>query len=224
MGHRAVRLLLALTVLHCYERYRPMVMRSVGLSALVGLAALVTAAAMNRWVSRAGSAGWCDPKTTPPLPVAIVLGARVYRDGTVSLTLEDRLQTAVELYRTGKVQRILVSGDHRTPANDEPLTMRRWLLDRGVPDQDIFLDHAGFRTLDTMQRAARVFQVRQAAVCTQEFHLARALFLARRAGIEAIGVPADRRRYRYHYQNRTREFFARARAFVDSYVWEPTRR
>jgi SanA protein len=142
----------------------------------------------------------------------------VYADGTPSAVLEDRLLAALSLYRGGKVRMILVSGDHGRKEYDEVGAMARWLGERGVPGSDVVLDHAGFRTLDTMARAARVFQVRSAVVCTQEFHLPRAVFLARRAGIDAVGLRANRRRYRHEVHDSVRETAATAWAIVDSYM------
>jgi SanA protein len=149
--------------------------------------------------------------------IAIVPGALV-RGVVPSRTLLDRLQTALELYENGTVAKVLVSGDHGRVEYDEVGAMRHWLLSQGVPESDIILDHAGFRTLDTMIRARKVFGVRRAVVCTQRFHLARAVFLARRAGIDAHGVAADRMRYPAHYWNQFREALARPAAVVDSYV------
>lgn len=153
----------------------------------------------------------------PARTVAIVPGCRVYADGSPSATLEDRLAAALELYEAGKVERILVSGDHGRRGYDEVGVMHRWLSERGVPDDHVFLD-AGFRTLDTMQRAARVFEVRDAVICTQEFHLPRSIFLAREAGIDAIGYVADRRVYEAERTNEARELLAHARALLDVYV------
>lgn len=154
----------------------------------------------------------------PPRTVAIVPGAMVHTNGQPSAALEDRLLTALDLYRAGRVAKILISGDHGAPEYDEVNAMHRWMLEKGVPEADVFLDHAGLRTLDTMERAARVFEVRDAVVCTQEFHLARAVFLGRRAGIDAVGLVADRRAYWHEGSNRAREVGARVLAFVDSYV------
>jgi SanA protein len=150
--------------------------------------------------------------------VAIVPGARVSPGGQPSQSLEDRLQAALELYRSGRVKKLLVSGDHHAPEYDEVNAMQRWLRERGVPDADVFLDHAGIRTLDTMVRASRVFQVRDAIVCTQRYHLPRAVFLAREAGIDAIGVAADRHEYVKARLDAAREFAARIRAFLDVYL------
>jgi len=151
----------------------------------------------------------------PARTVAIVPGAQVWANGEPSSILADRLQAALELYQAGKVRRILVSGDHASVGYDEVNVMRRWLLARGVASADIFMDHAGLRTNDTMQRAARVFAVHDAVVCTQEFHLPRALYLARHAGIDAVGYVADRHVYVRAGSDRRRELFARALALVD---------
>jgi SanA protein len=156
-----------------------------------------------------------DLAGVPARTVAIVPGAQVWPEGQPSSILRDRLQAALELYRAGKVRRILVSGDHAQPGYDEVNVMRRWLRDRGVPDEAIFMDHAGLRTNDTMQRAARVFEVRDAIVCTQAFHLPRALYLARHAGIDAVGFVADRQVDPQASADRTRELLATALAVVD---------
>ena len=130
----------------------------------------------------------------PPREFAIVPGAGVW--GTEpSPVLEDRLRCAEDLLDSGRVQRILVTGDHGTPSYDETGVMARWLVSRGVPEEKIALDHAGFRTLDSMHRAHDVFGVQSAVVCTQRVFEARAVYLARSFGIDAVGAAADRRRY-----------------------------
>jgi len=146
---------------------------------------------------------------------ALVLGARVYADGTVSPVLADRLETGLRLYREGRVRRILVSGDHRAESYDEVNAMRRWLEARGVPESDIFLDHAGFDTYSSMARARDVFHARSVIVATQRFHLPRALYIARSLGLVADGAEADRRRYPGALYSQTREIASRTRAFVD---------
>jgi SanA protein len=150
-------------------------------------------------------------------PVAIVPGASVHRDGTPSPQLADRLSAALTLLRAGRVQRILVSGA-RNGAYDEAGPMHRWLTQRGVRTSSVLEDHAGFRTLDTMERAAHVFAVRQAVVCTQSFHLARAVFLARRAGIDAVGFVADGGSTAGSVGDIVRESLADLMAVIDSYV------
>jgi SanA protein len=178
-----------------------------------------SAALTNAWIDRyAAPHLYPDTASTPARKVAIVPGCRVYTDGMPTPTLVDRLSTARELYLRGRVEQILISGDHAAPEYDEVNAMWRWLIERDVPSADIYLDHAGLRTLDTMERARQVFGVTEAVIATQEFHLARSVFLARRAGIDAVGVRADRRVYRGWAWNRWREFFAKGVSFVDSYL------
>jgi len=189
---------------------------------LAGLALLASGAAVgaNAWIDRVAAPHiYRELRDLPERYVAIVPGARVHPDGVPSAVLEDRLRAALEVYRAGKARRILVSGDHAAPEYDEVNAMRRWLENRGVPPEDLFLDHAGLRTLDTMARAARVFEVDGAVICTQEFHLPRSVFLARRAGIDAVGLVADRRVYTSRVANRVREFAAKSVSFMDSYVF-----
>ena len=130
----------------------------------------------------AGAATIDKPADAPHAQAAIVLGAQVKPDGTPSRMLADRLRVAAELYKRGKVDKVLVSGDHGRVGYDEVNPMKDALLAAGVPESDIFTDHAGFDTWDTMVRAKKVFQVDSALVVTQDFHLPRAVFLARRAG------------------------------------------
>ena len=158
------------------------------LAILVALAVLVPNLVMTRSARSHIVAG---PQEAPTAKVAIVLGARVYEDGTPSPMLADRLATGVELYKLGKVDKLLLSGDHGTTTYDEVNVMLRYCLDRGVPDEDVFTDHAGFDTYDTMYRARDVFKVTDALVVTQDFHLRRAVYIARSLGLEATGVVAD---------------------------------
>jgi len=129
------------------------------------------------------------------LDCAIVPGARVFDKGILSTTLRDRVEAALEMYRAGAVKKILLSGDHGTVNYDEVNAMRDFLLKRGVAEDDLFTDHAGFDTHDTMARAARIFKVSNALVCTQAYHLPRAIALARSWGLDALGLVADRHVY-----------------------------
>jgi SanA protein len=172
--------------------------------------------AINLWVCHS-AAPYCYPRLAdvPARPVAIVLGARVYDNGTPSGMLEDRLQTALELYQAGRVKKIIVSGDHGRTAYDEVNVMRRWLQDRRVAPQDLFLDHAGFDTYNSMTRARQVFCVDAAVIVTQDFHLPRAVYLARAAGIDAVGLKADRYYYPHMWYHTVRESAARLKAFAE---------
>lgn len=127
--------------------------------------------------------------------VAIVFGARVYSNERLSAMLRDRVDTAVDLYHTGKVDILLLSGGQNGLEYDEPGAMMAHALERGVPAEAIQPDYGGRRTYDSCYRAAHIFQVEQAVLVTQEFHLPRALLLCDNLGIDVVGVKADRRTY-----------------------------
>ena len=154
--------------------------------------------------------------------VAIVPGALVQRDGHMSGMLGDRVSEAAKLWHAGKVKKILVSGDHHTWAYDEPDTMRKALVRDGVRPEDVFEDHAGFDTWATMVRAHSIFNVADAVVVTQGFHMPRALFLAEEAGIHASGLLADQHKWGYQgKRSRVREVFSRVKAIWDTTVETP---
>lgn len=131
------------------------------------------------------------PEDVPHTQAALVLGASVVRD-TPSPVLEERAHAAVALYMMGKVSKILVTGDNGALTHDEVTPVRKYLLDAGVAPGDIFLDHAGFDTYSSMYRARDVFLADSLTIVTQDFHLPRAIFVARRLGIEAYGVIPER--------------------------------
>jgi SanA protein len=158
-----------------------------------------------------------DPAKVPHAQAALVLGAQVYPDGRPSAMLADRVKAAEELYRAGRVRKLLLSGDHSRVDYDEVGTMRDMLLRDGIPARDVFEDHAGFDTWDSAQRARRVFAVHSVVVVTQGFHMARALFAARRAGLDATGFDADRRHYGHVMAKlKLREALARVKIVGDA--------
>ena len=131
----------------------------------------------------------------PPAPVAIVFGAGLWRDGTPTTVLRDRIATAAELYFSGKVQKILMSGDNSYIDYNEPGAMHDYAISLGVPEQAIVLDYAGRRTYDTCYRAGSIFGIQQAIVITQGFHLPRAIYTCHALGIQVYGVPAGGHTY-----------------------------
>ena len=149
------------------------------------------------------------------LDCALVLGAGVQDDGTPSAVLRDRLDVALSLYRHGRVERILVSGDHRSKSYDEPNAMRRYLEANGAPREAIFMDHAGFDTYSSVWRAKNVFGAERVIVVTQDFHLPRALYVARSLGMAAEGASADKRLYRGIAWLHVREILSRTKALLD---------
>lgn len=144
--------------------------------------------------------------------VVMILGAAVYRDGSVSTILRDRLDTAIDLYRRGLATKLLVTGDHRAHTYNEVGAMKAYLLEQHVPEAAIVIDHAGFDTYSSMYRARHVFGVQHLTIVTQRFHLARSLYLADAVGIDARGVVADRRDY---HALHLRELASRVKAIVD---------
>jgi vancomycin permeability regulator SanA len=169
------------------------------------------------WLRSVASGHIFTEEAVPAAPVALVLGAQVYADGTPSPFLVARLEIARRLLLAGKVRVILVSGDHMHWEYNEPGAMLLWLFDHGVPTDKVVLDHAGFDTYDSCARANHVFGVRQAIVVTQMYHLPRAVALCRKLGVDASGV-GDETMKQFHEPWRTgsvREYGAADKAAFD---------
>ena len=182
----------------------------------VGLLALLVVAA-NAYVLVSADGEYTDEVgAVPAAEVAIVPGALVEPSGRMSAMLAARVEQASRLWHAGKVEKILVSGDHGAWAYDEPGTMRKALVADGVDPEDVFEDHAGFETWATMVRARSIFEVDDAVVVTQGFHMPRALFLAHEAGIDATGLTADTRSWGYQgKKSSVREVLSRVKSIVD---------
>lgn len=185
-------------------------MRS-GIKALIAAAILSTCIGFANVVVLHGG----REELVKEIDCALVLGAGVKDDGSPSDVLRDRLDVALSLYRHGRVERLLVSGDHGNQVYDEPNAMRRYLEAHGVPRAAIFMDHAGLDTYSSVWRAKNVFGVERVIVVTQDFHLPRALFVARSLGMAAEGASADRRRYRGIAWLHVRETISRTKAVLD---------
>ena len=153
--------------------------------------------------------GWAKPR------VAIVFGASVYSNGDLSPTLEERVETAITLYKAGKVDRILVSGDNRHPSYNEPRAMQDYLASHAVAPRDIVVDYAGRSTYDTCLRAKEIFGLGRAVLVTQRFHLSRALYLANGLGLDALGVATDPNPPPPPSYLRVRELAAEIKAFIN---------
>lgn len=144
----------------------------------------------------------------------LVLGAGVRPDGTPSNMLNDRMEMGIELYKGRAGKKILASGDHGRKNYDEVNTMKRLAISKGVPKNDVFLDHAGFSTYESMYRARDIFKCKKIVIVTQGYHLKRAVYNARALGLEAYGVASDPRMYGKVIYNNVREFLARNKDFV----------
>lgn len=153
----------------------------------------------------------------------LVLGCKVGNDGTLSHMLEDRLRQGVALYDLGAAPKLLMSGDHGTPEYDEVDAMKRYAVDAGIPSCDVFMDHAGFSTYESVYRAKEVFAAQRVIIVTQEYHLYRALMVAREMGLEAYGVAVNYRTYVGQTSRDIREVLARVKDFGMTIFWpEPT--
>lgn len=187
----------------------------LGLSALVLPRIITSLHSMNRIYQK---------ENAPNRRVAIVFGAGLRRDGTPTPILRDRVETAATLYFSGKVEKILMSGDNSYLAYNEPESMRQYALSLGVPDSAIAVDYAGRRTYDTCFRAKTIFEVDEALLVTQKFHLPRAIFLCNALGLEALGVEATSTRRSWRVSTliwNTRELLATMGAFLDVYIASP---
>ncbi|WP_434512206.1 SanA/YdcF family protein [Desulfitobacterium sp. AusDCA] len=178
--------------------------------------------AVNIYVERMGTKYILDQNTVPTADAILILGAYVYPDGTTSSMLTDRLTVGYELYKEGKAPKIVVSGDHGRKEYDEVNAMKNFLKDKGVPSQDIFMDHAGFSTYESVYRARDIFQIHKVIIVTQDYHLMRAIFSARELGLEAYGIPSDRHDYGQAMKMyRLREIAARNKDFLWAKLLKP---
>ena len=144
----------------------------------------------------------------------VVLGASVYADGTPSSILKDRLDCGIELYNSGAAAKLIMSGDNGTASYNEVNAMKAYAINQGVPSEDIFCDHAGFNTYDSMYRAQNVFGCKKIIVATQTYHLYRALSSSHLLGVQAVGVPSDYRSYQKQFFYDLREIPARTKDVV----------
>lgn len=157
----------------------------------------------------------------PHRRVAIVLGAGVRPDGRLSTLLADRVDTGVRLYKAGKADILLMSGDNRVSHYNEPQRMRQYAIKQGVRAEDVKADYAGRRTYDTVYRAKHIFGVDRCTIVTQGFHVDRTLFLCSRLGVDAYAVPADVPGHS-SLKARVREIPACLGALVDIYLRRPS--
>lgn len=151
----------------------------------------------------------------PPAKTVIVLGASVHADGKLSPILQDRVDTAIKLYKSGKVENFLVTGDHRSDDYNEVAAMVNYLEENGIEKSLITADHAGLDTYDSMYRAGKLFDIESATVVTQAFHLPRTIFIASNLDLDYRGFAADQRAYQTEYRLKQREKLANLKA-----LWE----
>lgn len=148
--------------------------------------------------------------------VGLLLGtSKILKNGRINYYFKYRVDAAVELFKKGEIEFILVSGDNGTETYDEPTEFKNELIKNGIPEHSIFLDYAGFRTLDSVIRSKEVFGQLSITIISQKFHNERAIYLAEKNGISAIGYNARDLSGKYGFKTRFREYFARTKAFLD---------
>ena len=177
----------------------------VGVIALCSINGYVKSVAKERIVTVEKTA------TLEDVDCIIVLGCQVRDDGTLSHMLRDRLMRGLEVYHAGAAPKLLMSGDHGRIDYDEVNAMKQYAIENGVPSEDVFMDHAGFSTYETVYRAKEIFEADKVIIITQEYHLYRALYIADKLGLEAYGVSADLNKYAGQSMRDFREILARCK-------------
>ena len=179
----------------------------VGVVAVFGINGFVRASVKDRIISAKEGAELED------VDCVLVLGAGVWDNQRPSHMLEDRLLQGIELYEIGVSNRLLMSGDHGRVNYDEVNIMKKFAIDEGVPSGNVFMDHAGFSTYESLYRARDIFKAKKIIIVTQGYHLYRALYIANAMGLEAYGVAADPRQYAGQDYREARESLARVKDF-----------
>ena len=184
---------------------------------LLALIAVLFVIVINAWMINSTKAAICALDEAEQLSgdCILVLGCGVRSDGKPSHMLQDRLDVAIAAYQMGLAPKLLMSGDHGREHYDEVNAMKDYAISRGVPSEDIFMDHAGFSTYESMHRARDIFQCERIIIVTQNYHLYRAIHNARAFGMEAVGIPSDLRSYARQLYFDIREAAAR----VKDWAW-----
>lgn len=204
-------------------------LRGLNIIAILGLCAVLAAAVYVAAVTRPYR--YADPAQVPARRVAIVFGAGVV-NGVPTPALAERIRGAVDLYKRGRVQKLLMTGDNSRRNYDEVTAMRRYAVSLGVPENDITLDYAGFSTYESAYRARVIFGVNEAVLVTQHYHLPRAVYTCRQLGIDAVGLGMpdwtyDRAHMVVRYPRRlmviytVREFLATFKALWEIHITRP---
>ena len=179
----------------------------------LGISAFVCASTQDRILSM-------EEAASLDADAILVLGARVWDSGKPSGILEDRLITGISAYEAGASDRLLMSGDHGQDDYDEVNAMKTYAIEKGIPSENVFMDHAGFSTYESLYRARDIFQIKTVVIVSQQYHLYRALYIAERLGLNAYGVSCDRRVYNPYLLFSARETLARCKDFFYS-IFQP---
>ena len=202
------------------KRMKKLIKKAFIALVVLGVAGIVCLAGVNTYMIKSTEKRILTQEEAAALGVdcILVLGAGVHPDGNPSNMLEDRLLRGIELYDAGASQKLLMSGDHGRKNYDEVNVMKQFAVARGVPSEDVFMDHAGFSTYESMYRARDIFQVKKIIIVTQRYHMYRALYVAQAMGMEAYGVESDPRQYGGQKMRDLRELLARPKDLIYTIV------
>lgn len=190
----------------------------------IGIIAIVVVLAINLYVINTTKNQIIkdDDISINEVDCIVILGAGIWGDKP-SPMLQDRLDEGIQLYQEGVAPKIIMSGDHSREEYDEVNIMKQYAVDRGVPSEDIFMDHAGFSTYESIYRAKEIFDAENIVIVTQEYHLYRALYIANQLDMNAYGVNADPRKYAGQLYREFREILARNKDVLNCVIRpEPT--
>lgn len=205
------------------------VWRGLWILGILILTGVLSVAGLNLWVTQSAAPAIhssLESRETyklDSLPDCIIILGAGLRGDEPSPMLKDRLDKGIEWYKNGAAPKILMSGDHGQTGYNEVQVMKQYAIDAGVPSQDIFMDHAGFSTYESMIRARDIFGVKQPLIVTQKYHIYRAVFIGKKLGLNCIGIPTDAFSYGGQFYRNIREYIARCKdVFTVSLGTEPT--
>jgi len=193
----------------------------LGLSAVFLTAVILLILACTAYVRLIHRTLIVQPAQTPQSQAIMILGASIKSNGQPSDALRDRLETGIGLYKSGKAPLILLTGDDGRNRADEITVMKNYILKAGVPESAIFTDGQGYRTYESCARANKPFNIKQAIIVTQKFHLPRALYLCHRLGVDSVGVSADLHAYKDIHWFTVRDWLASFKAWLDINIKTP---
>lgn len=199
------------------HRLRKILVRMILLGGCLGIIGVLTLLGMNAYMKGSVRSKILSEEEAIKLEQVdciLVLGAGVWANNTPSPMLKDRLDQGIALYQQGVSDKIIMSGDHGRTQYDEVNVMKQYAIERGIPSEHIFMDHAGFSTYESMYRARDIFQVKKMIVITQKYHMYRALYDGQGLGLAVYGVSSDPRRYAGASYREMREVLARCKDFL----------
>lgn len=199
------------------KQRKPYMIKIICLLLCLAVLALAVLIGINTWVKQSTRQRILSPEEAATITDAdciLVLGCLVRNNGVPSHMLEDRLTRGIALYQANAAPKLLMSGDHGRTDYDEVDAMKQFAVNSGIPSENIFMDHAGFSTYESIYRAKEIFGVKKLIIVTQEYHLYRALYIASQFGLDAYGVSSDYRTYSGQASRDLREILARVKDFA----------